>query len=103
MANSLKDLQSIQMMKAYAQAYPSLVPYLSSSSDLMRFIDITAGDKYLGPPARSALREIYGITDYTPRGTLQWSNEAKQWINPRIVGNGDTEQSPYPPPLTWPR
>ena len=98
-----------KLMQAYANAYKWMAPFVDSPQKLMSFIDAetrrqvdqarTPGsqtDMIWVDRAKSALKELYGINDYTPKGFLDWSDEQQNWVNPRMSSGGDSEKSPPP-------
>ena len=67
------------MKESYAKVYPWLAPMVASPEKLMSFIDTlsmrearrypgTGYDGHQIEKAKSALTEIYGINNYTPKG-----------------------------------
>lgn len=87
---------------AVAAAYPSIKHAVSSPQKLMELIDSvharesrnqpgTPADLWVANKAQEALKGLYGINDYTPRGFLKWSETQKQWYDPRQGSGGDSE------------
>lgn len=92
-----------KLLAGYARTYPFLAQALSNPSALMKIIDTvharestlspgSAPDFFAARVAKSALSDLYGVNDYTPRGFMRYDEGQNQWNDPRTSAPYDTEQ-----------
>lgn len=95
--------QHVNLIAYYQKQYPFLAQSLGDPQKLMAIIDSsakgnagrspgTAYDGFTAEKAQAALKDIWGINAYTPRGFQSWSDTDKRWFDPRKESGGvDTE------------